>query len=213
MAEQNSSDTLVVEGLTFNNLRAALAMIYFSKTDMTQEEWADALTHVIPMQHNMENPIVLSKEAGRSPRDTFIEFWIDDDDRITQDYASQRYAADDDTDGEKLTAFQSSEVMKQARCTIRFLGGSAEAWAKLFHHLATRKSVANIIYDYCNGNSLPYIGPIRPINVDYFGVQNTAVAYDITFVLQYKEVLRIPAERLRLVILAGGDIELEGGAE
>lgn len=213
MADAGSADTLVTEGLTFNSLRAALAMIYFYKADMSEDAWKDALRHVVPMQHNMENPIHLGEHANAEVRDTFIEFWIDEDDRITQDFTGQRYAADDETDGEKLTPFQSSECVKSARCTVRFLGAQAEAWAKLFHHISTRRSVGNIFYEYCNGMALPYIGPVRPINVDYFGVQNSAVAHDITFVLQYREVIRIPAERLGLVSVAGGDIELEGGVQ
>ena len=213
MAVERSIDTLIVEGLTFDNLRAALAMLYFGKEGMTDDEWRRALIHVVPMQHSMENPIKLSKEAGVAPRDTFIEYWIDEDDRVTQDFTGQRMAADDEYDGEKLTPFQTSESVKTARCTIRFMGAQAEAWAKLFHHLSTRRSAGNILYEYCNGTAFPYIGPVRPINIDYFGVQNSTVAYDITFMLQYREVLRIPAERLGLVGVAGGDIELEGGAE
>jgi hypothetical protein len=86
MGEPNATDYLITEGLTFSNLRAALAMVYFGYVDMSDQYWSDALRHVVPMQHNIENPISLMKIDGSlAARDTFIEFWIDDDDRLTQD--------------------------------------------------------------------------------------------------------------------------------
>jgi hypothetical protein len=48
--------------------------------DMPQEEWREALKYVVPMQHNFENPI----EPGS--QDTWIQFWVDEDDRLIQDY-------------------------------------------------------------------------------------------------------------------------------
>jgi hypothetical protein len=206
---RSTADIVVTEGLTFNTLRAALAFIYFGEEGMTEDRWQSALLHVMPMQHNMENPIRQAVDENVDAKNTYIEFWIDEDDRVTQDYAGQRWAADDDENGSLVTPFQSTECMKTARITIRFLGHEAEAWAKLFHHLTRRKDVGNILYDYCNGQLFEYVGPIRPINVDYFGVQNTVVAYDIVFVLQYTEVIRVPSRRLGLLTVAAGDMVIQ----
>jgi hypothetical protein len=209
MGEPNATDYLITEGVTFANLRAALAMVYFGYVDMTDQYWSDALRHVVPMQHNIENPISLTKIDGTLvARDTFIEFWIDDDDRLTQDSKWQtRVKILEDVS----IPYQTSEVLKVARITVRFVGAKGEAWAKLFHHVVKRPEVASVFYEYCNAIALDYIGSIRPINVDYFGAQNTTVAYDITMMLQYTEVIKLPGERLGLVSLADGIVSIEGG--
>jgi hypothetical protein len=67
-------------GLSFDSVRAALAATYFLYQDMPQSEWQEALKYVVPMQHNFENPI----EPGS--QDTWIQFWIDEDNRLTQDF-------------------------------------------------------------------------------------------------------------------------------
>jgi hypothetical protein len=209
MGKPNATDFLITEGLTFDNLQAALAMVYFGYVDMTDQYWSDALRHVVPMQHNIENPISLKKIDGSlEARDTFIEFWIDDDDRLVQDSKWQTHI---NTLGNIKVPYQTSEVMKVARVTLRFVGAKGEAWAKLFHHVVKRPEVASVFYEYCNAIFLDYIGSIRPINVDYFGGQNTVVAYDITMMLQYTEVIKLPGERLGLVSLAYGIVSNEGG--
>ena len=201
-------DSLIAEGVTFENLRAALAMIYFGYEGMTQREWRRALAYVVPMQHNIMNPITLDEKLGFTAKDTFIEYWIDDDDRMTQDYKGSVEVKSSD---EGKTFYQTDECRKVARATIRFVGANGEAWAKLFHHLTKRPEVAGIFREYCNADALEYIGPIRPINVDYFGVQNTAVAYDVVMMLQYLEVIELPGERLGLISIAAGSVRLTGG--
>jgi hypothetical protein len=196
-------DRLITEGVTFDTLRAALAFIYFGYEGMTQEEWHKALEYVVPMQHNIMNPITLSGRKEIPARDTFIEYWIDDDDRLTQD-SKGMVAIKDGEDSRKF--YQTDECQKLARITVRFIGANGEAWAKLFHHLTKRPEVAGVLAEYCNAQMLEYIGPIRPMNVDYFGAQNTAIAYDIVMMLQYVEVIKLPGERLGLISIAAGSI-------
>jgi hypothetical protein len=170
------------EGVNFDNLRAAIAATYFLYEDMPQEAWLEALRYVVPMQHNFENPI----EPGS--QDTWIQFWIDEDDRLTQD------ANVDDANG----------VQKVARVTLRFLGRRGEVWAKAFHHLTKRKSVPVYFAEYCNAEMLEYISPIVPINVDYFKVGNTTVAHDLSFSLHYIEYMRFNNEPLEYISMAPG---------
>ena len=173
------------EGLNFITLRLALIALYWWKPDMTDDSWVKSgLKYVIPQQHNWNNPI------DAESNDTFIQYWINRDDRITQDY----------DDGAK------NEVLKAADITIRFLGVQAEQWAKAFHHLTKRQSAADIFMDFCNGEALEYIGPIVPMNVDYFPAKtgNAAIAFDITFTMRYCEYidlsdLRKPLDYIALV--------------
>jgi len=193
---------LITEGVTFGTIQAVLAFIYFGYDGMSQEQWKRAENYVVPMQHNIDNPIVLDERKGITAKDTFIEYWIDEDDRLTQD--TKGMSTIQTPDGKDF--FQTDECLKLARVTVRFIGRSAEAWAKLFHHLTKRPEVAHLFYEYCNAQSLEYIGPIWPINIDYFGAQNTAVAYDIVMMLQYIEVIRLPGELLGLISIAAGSI-------
>ncbi len=208
MAEMGAADSLITDGVTFNNVRAFLAFMYFGVDGMTDEQWKNALRHVVPLQHNFESPLVAGKREQWNPKDTYIQYWIDEDDRITQDGRDLRFAADDDLLPENVTPIQTSECMKAARVTVRFVGADAEAWAKLMHHITRRRDVPILLLEYCNAAFLEYPGPIRPINVDYFGVANSAIAFDITFVLQYNEVIRVPGDQLGLIAVADGDIEL-----
>jgi hypothetical protein len=200
-------DELITEGLTFDNLRGALAYLYFGYDDITQDEWKMAMEHVTPMQHNIENPITFLKSLNLSPKDTFIEYWIDDDDRMTQDHGGWT-TIKEGIDSKKW--YRTNECMKLARVTVRFIGAVAEAWAKLLQHSTMREDMAGIFREYCNADILEHIGSIRPINVDYFGNQNTAVAYDITMMLQYKEVIKLPGDKLGLISIAAGDMKLQG---
>jgi hypothetical protein len=151
---------------------------------MPEEEWHTALKYVIPSQHNFENPI----EPGS--QDTWIQFWIDEDDRLTQDYNI------DDR----------NQTMKVAHITVRFLGKRAEVWAKAFHHLTKRKSVPMYFYEYCNGATLEYISPIVPMNVDYFGVGNTTIAHTLSFYLHYEEFMKFNWEPLEYISVPQGEI-------
>jgi hypothetical protein len=172
------------EGLNFTTLRLALLAIYWYKPGMEGDEWVKNIKYVVPAQHNWWNPI----NAGTN--DTYIQYWIDRDDRLTQDY----------NEGTKVI------VLKVADITVRFLGAQAEQWARAFHHLTRRQSVGEIFQDFCNGEALEYIGPIVPVNVDYFAAHtgNTVIAFDISFSMKYREYmdlgdLRKPLEYLSIV--------------
>jgi len=169
-------------GVNFDNVRGLLCDMYFMRDGVTEEEWRNCLNFVVPMQHNFENPI----KPGT--QDTWIQFWIDEDDRLTQDY--------NEVD-ENLT-------LKTARVAVRFLGVEAEMWAKAFHHLTKRKSVATFFMERCNGRSLEYISPIVPMPVDYFGVGNTTIAFDLSFSIVYEEVMRLDWEPLEYISMEPG---------
>jgi hypothetical protein len=175
---------IVYQGVSFVNLRAAIAAIYFMYPDMPEAAWREALKYVLPAQHNFQNPI----EPGS--QDTWIQFWIDEDDRLTQD------ANADDANG----------VQKVARVTLRFLGRRAEVWAKAFHHLAKRKSVPGYFAEYCNAEMLEYVSPIIPINVDYFKTGNTTIAHDLSFSLHYMEYMEFNNEPLAYISAALGNV-------
>jgi hypothetical protein len=105
-------------------------------------------------------------------------------------------------------------TIKVAHITVRFLGERAESWAKAFHHLTQRKSVAHLWYHYCGSQALEYISPIIPMNIDYFGVGNTSVAHTLGLQLRYKELLDFSPEEkalpLTYVSLAPGEL-ISGG--
>jgi hypothetical protein len=84
-------------------------------------------------------------------------------------------------------------------------------WAKAFHHLTKRNSVAGIFHDFCNGEQLEYIGPIVPINVDYFKVGNTAIGHDISFSLQYREYMDLSDLHKPLEYISVADGVITGG--
>ena len=198
---------VVSDGVTFENVRSALACIYFGITiDSTPEEYARAREYVVPMQHNFENPIRPGSD------DTFIEYWIDDDDRLTQDWMKSGWK--ENADGEAVPV-RTNSCEKLARVTLRFLGVQAESWAKMIHHLTKRDIVAMMFHEWCNASALEYIGPIRPTNVDYFGVQNTTIGFDIVMQLQYTEVIELTAQHIEFLSLAEGTLalEVEGGSE
>ena len=183
---------LRIYGVNFETVREALVALYFKHPHMTKKELHEARGYVVPMQHNFEQPI----EPGS--QDTWIQFWIDNDDRITQDR---------NKDGINWTT-------KVAHITVRFLGTRAESWAKAFHHLAGRQTPNMIWHYYCNAVSLEYISPIIPINVDYFGASNTTLAFSVSFNLQYEEGLDFrPVQgedttpSLMSISLAAGNIE------
>lgn len=179
-----SGPNIKYEGVTFNNLRAAICAAYFLYEDMPVAEWREALKYVVPQQHNFQNPI----EPGS--QDTWIQFWIDEDDRLTQDYNTET----------------TNQTMKVAQVTLRFLGVRAEVWAKAFHHLTKRKSVPQFFQDFCNATMLEYVTPIVPMNVDYFGVGNTTVAYELSFSLHYDEVMEFDREPLEFISVPPGEI-------
>ena len=182
---------LRIYGVNFDTVREALVSLYFKHSTISKVELREARAYVIPMQHNFEQPIKPESQ------DTWIQFWIDNDDRMSQDY---------NKDGINWTK-------KVAHITVRFLGVRAEAWAKAFHHLSGRQTPAFIWDYYCNAQALEYITPIIPINVDYFGTGNTTIAFSLSFNLKYSEGLDFrpvkgqdTTPRLMYISLAEGNI-------
>lgn len=157
-------------GVTFESVRLAITDLFFRHDKMDAdnlEALISAMQYVVPMQHNFENPM------NPGSQDTWIQYWIDEDDRIVSDT--------------NLT--NTNTVHKVATVTLRFLGRRAEVWAKSFHHLTKHKYCETIFSAYCNASLLPYVSPIVPRNIDYFGVGNTTKAFTLRFKLQYEEVL------------------------
>jgi hypothetical protein len=181
-------------GANFATVRAALCAIYFLDLEnpMSKAEWQECLQYVVPMQHNWNGVIKPGSQ------DTWIQYWIDQDDRWTQDSISQGQ----DT------------ALKLAKISVRFLGVRAEEWAKAFHHLTKRQSIPLIFQEYCNGRMLEYVSPIVPQNVDYFGAGNTTIAHDLSFDLRYEESIDLGWKPLEYISVAPGKLgEVIGGAE
>jgi hypothetical protein len=177
-----------IYGVNFESVREALVSFFFKYEGITKEELDKARGYVIPMQNNFMQPIT---NAQIEEQDTWIQYWIDNDDRIAQDYSWNGV----------------NEVEKVARITVRFLGTRAESWAKSFHHLAGRKS-ANVIWrHYCRAEKqLYYVHPIIPTNVNYFGVGNTTLAFTLSFNLHYYELLdfrQVPGEEAKRLMYIG----------
>ena len=179
-------------GVNFYSVKEALVCLFFKYEGIPDAELIACRKYVVPMQHNFEQPI---KPGGQ---DTWIQFWIDNDDRLTQD---------ENKDGINWTT-------KVSHITVRFLGTRAEAWAKAFHHMCGRATPNTIWYHYCLAETLEYISPIIPINVNYFGVGNTTIAFTVSFNLKYQEGLDFrpvkgedTTPRLMYISLASGNIE------
>jgi hypothetical protein len=105
-----------------------------------------------------------------------------------------------------------NQTMKVSRITVRFLGKRAEVWAKAFHHLTKRRSVAWYFDEFCNASMLEYVSAITPVNVDYFGV-TTTIAHDLCFDLHYNEVMEFDWQPLEYVSIPEGEIKIEGKIE
>jgi hypothetical protein len=165
--------------------------MYFYHEGMTDEECADSMRYIVPMQHNFENPL-----NGDCARDTFIEYWISRDERLSQDYMD--YGASENA------------VKKLAAIDLRFLGEEAETWAKAFHHITQREDTGGIFAEVCNGTLLEHIGDIRPVGGDYFGVGNSSIAFDLSFQIQYKESLKMRWKPLEYISIAPGEV-ITGG--
>jgi hypothetical protein len=174
------------QGLSFETLRTAITAIYWYDPDVNDGLWIKNKRYVIPQQHNWPNPI------DGEGKDTYIQYWIDSDDRIAQDYNEGAYEA----------------VQKVADVSLRFVGAQAEQWAKAFHHLAQRGVVGEILHDFCNTGMLEYIRPIVPMNIDFFKVGNSVIAFDTGFTLHYVEYMDLSDLRqpLQYVSVAPGGI-------
>lgn len=167
-------------GVTFNNLRKALYYIYFGE-DVGELE---AYKYIIPRQQNFFIPI---EPTGN---DTFIQFFIDKDERLTQD----------------TFRYKENAVRKVAHCSLRFVGKNAEVWAKAFHHLTKRSDVYAVFLGTCQAQLLEYVEEIYPTVVTFKGV-NTHIAFDIMFRLDYSETMELDWLPLEKVSLASGRIE------
>jgi hypothetical protein len=180
-------------GVTFESVRLALFNMYFYYDGMPQEEIDAAMAHIVPMQHNFENPL---QKLGA--KDTFIEYWIARDERMTQDYVSSTGGV-----GENATH-------KLAVVDIRFVGEEAELWAKAFHHITKRENVWQIFMEICQGSILEHVGDLIPVNIDYFGVGNSSIAFDLTIKIEYKESVELSWKPLEYISLAPG-VAVSGG--
>jgi hypothetical protein len=175
-------------GLTFGTLRTAITAIYwYNPNEVADGSWIDNAKYVVPQQHNWPNVIDVSE------KDTYIQYWIDSDDRIASDYNEDEFEA----------------VQKVADISLRFIGAQAEQWAKAFHHLAQRGQVGEILHDFCNGGMLDYVRPIVPMNIDYFKTGNSVIAYDTGFTLHYVEYMDLSDLRqpLQYVSTAAGNVK------
>lgn len=180
-------------GVTFATLRTAIVNMYFVYDGISEELVKEAFGYVLPMQHNVENPL-----QAADAKDTFIEYWIDYDDRNSPDIVQ----------GGPDGTGQNIEFNKVARVSLRFVGSEAEIWAKAFHHITKRDSVATIFWTLCNAKILEYVEPIRPIVVDYFKPANSSIAFDLSFKLVYNESMELNWQSLNLVVLGPGLIEI-----
>ena len=184
---------IIYNGVTFETIRLCLFNMYFYQEDMPPEAIAQAMQYVVPMQHNFTNPL-----QGDEAHDTFIEYWIARDVRIAQDFSQST------PDGGENAAY------KMAVIDIRFVGVEAEVWAKAFHHINQRERVAEIFWQLCGGRILEGISDIIPVNIDYYGVGNSSVAFDLTIKVQYKESVELSWKPLGYISLAPGEI-ITGG--
>lgn len=169
MSLNHSGPDFKIRGVTFESLREAITAMFFEYEGMSEEEFEKCKHYVVPMRHNWENPL----EGKGEKNDTWVQYWMQDDDRLTSDYNDSNY----------------NICRKVATVQLRFFGRRAEAWAKSFHHLTKRRSCDKIFSAICNAGVMSYVSPITPVNVDYFGTGNTELAFSIVFRLEYDEWL------------------------
>lgn len=172
----------VYEGVTINNLRQAFMYLYFG-TPANMEERDEWMKYVLPMQQNFMNPIEVASD------DTYIMVIYDSDDRLTQD-----------------TIGNATEYThKIAECSVRFVGAQAEIWAKRMHHIDRYPEAYKIFLGTCQGQTLPYIGAIRPMNTSFFG-KNFQLAFDVDFKIEYYESVDLEWQALSGVNVPPGQI-------
>jgi hypothetical protein len=187
-------------GVSFKSLKEFLFYMYFFDEELvepTDENKALAkklMSLIVPMQHNINNPL-----QGDEATDTFIQYWISRDERWTQDFNHRGAGTGANSVGVKL-----------AYVDVRFVGAQAEVWAKAFHHLAKRDKVATYMLEICGGRILEYVEAITPVNIDYFGVGNSTIAFDVSFKIEYTENIDLNWKPLTLIVLGPGDITIEG---
>lgn len=180
--EKMADEISLYNGVNFANLRKALYLMYFGVDAvyddngkivgaLSQNFDSPKYKYIIPMQGNFENPLELE-----DANDTFMLYWIDRDESLTQDDFVQ--------DGEQSWNRQKCV----ANILVRFVGAQAEQWVRAFRHLAKRAGVTEIWSGVCNAEKLEYTSPIIPTRVDYFG-KNSQIAFDIRFRLYYDECI------------------------
>ncbi len=173
-------------GVSFNNLRKALYLIYFGVDPIYNEKGeiigaksqdfnSPKYRYIVPMQGNFDNPLFKEEELNK---DTFIEYWISEDKSLTQD---------------DYTTDKEGEAVNRQKCVanvlIRFIGREADTWVRVLRHLTKRNDVFKIFEGVCNAKKLEYTMPIIPRKVNYFG-KNSQIAFDIRFKLYYDECIR-----------------------
>lgn len=165
------ADIARYNGVNFNNLRKALYLIYFGIDKGACNSFeSPKYKYIIPMQGNFENPLQLNE------KDTFMMFWIERDESLTQDDYVQY--GDQGFNRQKCVA----------SILLRFIGAEAEEWSKAFRHLTKRKGVTEIWSGVCNAEKLEYTAPIVPRKVNYTG-KNSQIAFDVRFKLYYDECI------------------------
>lgn len=165
------ADIARYNGVNFNNLRKALYLLYFGIDKGACNSFESSkYKYIIPMQGNFENPLQLNE------KDTFMMFWIERDESLTQDDYVQY--GDQGFNRQKCVA----------SILIRFIGAEAEEWSKAFRHLTKRKGVTEIWSGVCNAEKLEYTSPIVPRKVNYTG-KNSQIAFDVRFKLYYDECI------------------------
>lgn len=165
------ADIARYNGVNFSNLRKALYLLYFGIDKGACNSFeSPKYKYIIPMQGNFENPLQLNE------KDTFMMFWIERDESLTQDDYVQY--GDQGFNRQKCVA----------SILLRFIGTEAEEWSKAFRHLTKRKGVTEIWSGVCNAEKLEYTSPIVPRKVNYTG-KNSQIAFDVRFKLYYDECI------------------------
>lgn len=175
------------DGVCMQSVHAVLQqLIYGTDEDPEKQAAIDALgdKYIIPMLHNYVNPI------SPTSKDTFIEYIIEEDNRVTQD--QRAYNAE-------------AVAVKVAVVFVRFIGAQGEQLAKLFHFLTCRTDTANIWIKECNARMLDYISPIMCSVIDYYG-HNSALAWDVRLRVNYTESLQLSQSTLTGVSLSQGTV-------
>lgn len=189
-------------GVTFARLRTFLFYMYFYYDGMGKEEADACMNLIVPMLNSIENRLNPQYDTNGEQKvtdDTYIQYWIARDTSMTMD-------TNDRGDG----SGQNSVAVKLALVDIRFIGKQAEIWAKAFHHIRQRERVAAYMYEICGGKILEDIGDIIPVNIDYFGVGNSTIAFDLSIKIQYSESIKLDWKPLELIVIAPGDVEVGG---
>lgn len=158
-------------GVNFTTLRKALYLLFFGVDNGNCNNFdSPKYKYIIPMQGNFENPLQLED------KDTYIMYWIERDDPITQDDYEQ--CGDTGYNRQKCVA----------TILLRFIGKEAEQWARSLRHLTKRSGVSAIWAGVCNAEKLEYTSPLIPRKINYFGM-NSQIVFDVRFKLYYDEVI------------------------